>query len=89
MNNQILDQTTAQCYNLPMIRPTKLLSKFESQQLATPISVPARIALMEAMYWHAVELGAFPLQDPLAGIEHDIERTRKIHTVRSTVKSPS
>lgn len=36
--------------------------------------------IFEALYLEARALGIFPLDDPLDGIEHDVRRTRSLHT---------
>ncbi len=42
------------------------------------------IRLVEAMYEEAVELGAFPPQDKLSGIDIDIKIARAINSVSRT-----
>jgi len=71
-----------------MLRRRPLLKEFELQELKKRCSFAQKLRLFEEMFRYAVEIGAFPCADPLSGIEHDIERTRKIHAVR-TVTGPA
>lgn len=42
------------------------------------------LKIVEALYQEAVELGVFPLKDPLEGLEVDIRIAKVINSVQST-----
>ena len=56
-----------------MIRDAEQLREWENEFIASrPADLIANLRLYEAMYEEARRLGAFPLKDPLEGIEHKI-----------------
>jgi hypothetical protein len=61
-----------------MIKNARLVSEFEDELAAREprLSYHEALALYEAMWRHAVELGAFPFSNPLEGIEIDIRVAR-------------
>jgi hypothetical protein len=71
-----------------MIRPHALLKKFERAELSRPLSLQERLGIAAGMYHHACLIGAFPRRDPLEGLDHVIERTRRIHAVKSPSRPP-
>ena len=59
-----------------------------SAELSRPLSMNERLVIAVTMYRHACFMGAFPRRDPLDGLDHVIERTRKIHAVKSPPRPP-
>ncbi len=60
-----------------MIKDPIYLQKLEREFLAKrKVDIHKNLALLDSMYDLARDLGVFPLADPLAGIEKDIEISR-------------
>lgn len=63
-----------------MIRNRSRWEEWERSWIADqPSDFDANLRMLEAMYAHARELGAFPPEDPLAGIEVDIRVARALN----------
>lgn len=68
-----------------MIKNRKILQKFEDEAAKREkVDVLKNMRIVEAMYKEAVLLGAFPLKDPLSGIEIDIKIAKVLNSVSST-----
>ncbi len=69
-----------------MIRRTPLLEDFENEQIRkAPPDYFKNLKIFEALYQEAVNLGVFPLKDPLEGIDVDIRLARALN-VRKTAR---
>ncbi len=64
------------------MRRHRLLIEFEHREMARAPDPADSFRVYEAMVREAVELGVFPLADPLEGIEDDIELARKLKGIR-------
>ncbi len=65
-----------------MIKSAEKFQKFEDELTRKEkADINHNFRLVEAMYKEAVLLGAFPLQDPLDGIEVDIKIAKVINSV--------
>jgi hypothetical protein len=63
-----------------MIRRTRLLDRFERDQIAgEPPDYFRSLAIFEAMWAEAVALGVLPSKDPLEGIEDTIALAKALH----------
>ena len=63
-----------------MIRDAKQLREWENEFIASrPADLTENLRLYEAMYEEARRLGAFPLTDPLEGIEHKIRLAERLN----------
>ena len=68
-----------------MIQDDKKLEMFEKELLRLQKPDPVRnFKIVEALYDEAVALGAFPLKDPLDGIEVDIKIAKAVNSVSKT-----
>ena len=64
-------------------RDWQLLHKFERNLARKERPDPVKnLKLVEAMYEEARQLGVFPLEDPLEGLETDIRIARAVNLVR-------
>jgi hypothetical protein len=67
---------------LVMIKDNSLLEAFEREEIAAEkLSHAEALRLFEAMWRQGMALGVLPLQDPLEGIEVDIEIARILNHV--------
>lgn len=65
-----------------MITNPKLLQEFEREQVRKEkVDRVRNFRMLEAMYQEAVELGIFPLKDPLDGLETDIKIAKVVNSV--------
>ncbi|MFH1941880.1 MAG: hypothetical protein ABIL68_07220 [bacterium] len=65
-----------------MIRNPEKVRRFENELIKNQkADVEKNFKLAEAMYEEAVELGIFPLKDPLEGIEVDIRIAKVVNSV--------
>ena len=67
-----------------MLKRNSLLAAFEKEQMQN--SKPdffRNLRIFEALYEEARQLGVFPLQDPLEGIEVDIRLARALNVQES------
>jgi hypothetical protein len=65
-----------------MIKRTATLEAFERKMLVSEkIDIDERLRLMDSLYREAVAFGAFPLKDPLEGLDVDIKYARVINSV--------
>lgn len=63
-----------------MIKDKKYLEEFEKQLLLTePIDFEKNLEIYEALWQEAVDLGIFPLKDPLDGVEDDIHLAKMLN----------
>ena len=68
-----------------MIQDDKKLEMFEKELMRLQKPDPVRnFQIVEALYEEAVALGAFPLKDPLDGIEVDIKIAKAVNSVSKT-----
>lgn len=68
-----------------MIKNREVLQEFEDETAKREnVDVLKNIRIVEAMYREAVLLDAFPLKDPLSGIEIDIKIAKVLNSVSST-----
>ncbi|MBS1272556.1 MAG: hypothetical protein MAGBODY4_01702 [Candidatus Marinimicrobia bacterium] len=59
--------------------------RYDEEELDIPeLTLEQKLDLMDAMYQLSVELGKFPPEDPLEGIETKIELARIINSVSTT-----
>ena len=64
-----------------MIRDIALWERFEADwQRSTQSDPETNLRLFETLIKHARALGAWPPDDPLEGIEHDIRLARMVNT---------
>jgi hypothetical protein len=83
-------QLTLSLVSCKMIRNAKLLEKFERDQIRK--SKPdyfQNLRIFESLYEEAMHLGIFPLNDPLEGIEVDINLARALNVQRPARKNRS
>ncbi|OQX78626.1 MAG: hypothetical protein B6D56_08490 [Candidatus Omnitrophica bacterium 4484_70.1] len=60
-----------------MIKNQKLLKKFETKLISSQkLSYEENLKIFESMWNFACELKIFPLENPMEGIEKDIELAR-------------
>ena len=59
-----------------MLRRTPRLEDFERQQRRVPLTLEQKLRIFDGLLEEARQLGVFPLQDPLDGIDEDIRRAR-------------
>ena len=65
-----------------MIRRPDLLEEFEDDLVRkTPSNHMQSLRIVEALYEEARQLGAFPPEDPLEGIEVDVRYARAINVL--------
>lgn len=65
-----------------MIKNHKLIEKFEKNLIKTEkIDITRNFQIIDALYFEAVELGIFPLKNPLDGIDNDIRIAKVINSV--------
>ena len=65
-----------------MIKSAERLQKFEDELIRKgKVDITQNFRLVEAMYKEAVLLGAFPMKNPLDGIEIDIKIAKVINSV--------
>jgi len=65
-----------------MIKNHKLIEKFEKNLIKTKkIDITRNFQIIGAMYDEAVELGIFPLKNPLDGIDNDIKIAKVVNHV--------
>jgi hypothetical protein len=68
-----------------MIKNREVLQKFEDKRVKKEkADLLKNIRIVEALYQEAISLGAFPLKDPLSGIEIDIKMAKVLNSVPST-----
>ncbi len=68
-----------------MIRNKEYLEEFENQLLmGETLDLERNLEIYEALWREAVELGVFPLKDPLDGVEDDIRLARMLNRLRPT-----
>ncbi len=66
-----------------MIKNIRRWEEFErSLMVKSPSNVADNMRIFQALYDQAVKLGIFPLQNPLEGLEVDIERSRIFNSIR-------
>ncbi len=66
-----------------MKRSWQVFEKFEQDLIgSTPVDYFANLRIVDELFRQAKAMGVFPLKEPLAGIEIDIERTRIFNSVR-------
>ncbi len=64
-----------------MVRDTVLWNQFESEwQRSQESSLEANLRVFYALIEHARSLGAWPPEDLLEGLEHDIRLSRVVNT---------
>ncbi len=65
-----------------MNTPLKKFDKFESNLIKNEkINITRNFQIIDAMYNEAVELGIFPLKNPLDGIDNDIKIAKVVNHV--------
>jgi hypothetical protein len=65
-----------------MVKDYKKLEIFEKELMKREKPDPVKnFKIVEALYAEAVALGAFPLKDPLDGIEVDIRIAKAVNSV--------
>jgi len=65
-----------------MIKNHKLIEEFEKNLIKTEkIDITRNFQIIDAMYNEAVELGIFPLKNPLDGIDNDIRIAKVVNHV--------
>lgn len=65
-----------------MVKNKEKLQKLEDELIRQEkADVIKNFRLVEAMYEEAVALGAFPMKDPLLGIEVDIQIAKVVNSV--------
>lgn len=70
-----------------MIRNKEYLEEFEKQVLMDEtLDLERSLEIYEALWREAVELGIFPLKDPLDGVEDDIHLAKMLNRLKR--KSP-
>jgi hypothetical protein len=63
-----------------MIRNTKLVEKFEREQIRRrKPDYFLNLRIFESLYEEATHLGIFPLKNPLEGIEADVNLARALN----------
>ncbi len=63
-----------------MIKDKRYLTLFERQLISDEaVDFYKNLEIYEAMWLEAVELGIFPLKDPLDGVEDDIHLARVLN----------
>ena len=68
-----------------MVKDVPELDRFEKELMRLQKPDPVRnFKIVEALYDEAVALGAFPLKDPLDGIEVDIKIAKAVNGVSKT-----
>jgi hypothetical protein len=68
-----------------MIRHPERVRQFEEAMVRESRTTFAdNLALFEAMWVHAANLGVMPMADPLGGIEVDVRLARALHVHGST-----
>jgi len=67
-----------------MIKNSERLREFEMREMASVRpDYFHNLAIFEALYREAVDLGILPLKDPLAGLEEKTAFIRSIHVQRA------
>jgi hypothetical protein len=66
-----------------MLRRTARWDAFERDWRRRPVDYRRNLRVYEALWREARALGKLPPEDPLDGIEDDIRRTRRLHSVRT------
>jgi hypothetical protein len=67
---------------LEMIKNRKLLERFEAELARKQRkNLKRNLKILDGLYAEAVALGAFPLRDPLDGIETDIKVAKAVNRV--------
>ncbi|MFH0922286.1 MAG: hypothetical protein V1913_18225 [Fibrobacterota bacterium] len=67
-----------------MLRNPEFLREFEMREIASQRPDYFRnLAMFEALYREAVNLGVLPEKDPLAGMEEKISYIRSLHVQRA------
>ncbi len=65
-----------------MVKNSELIEKFEKSLIKTEkIDITRNFQIMDEMYNEAVELGIFPLKNPLDGIDNDIRIAKVVNHV--------
>jgi hypothetical protein len=73
-----------------MIRNANLLKKFETEQIQRrKPDYFQNLRIFESLYNEAINLGIFPLKDPLEGIEVDIALAKALNVRRVARKTRS
>jgi hypothetical protein len=68
-----------------MIKNSKMLETFEKGLIRKEeVDVLRNFRILDAMYEEAVALGAFPLKDPLEGLEVDLRIAKVVNHVSGT-----
>jgi len=66
-----------------MIKNNKKIEKFERELIRKEkTNIKKNLQLVDAMYREAVEMGVFPLKDPLDGIEVVIKIAKVVNSVQ-------
>lgn len=66
-----------------MIKNNKKIEKFERELIRKEkTNIKKNLQLIDAMYREAVEMGVFPLKDPLDGIEVVIKIAKVVNSVQ-------
>lgn len=69
--------------DLAMIKNNKKIEKFERELIRKEkTNIKKNLQLVDAMYREAVEMGVFPLKDPLDGIEVVIKIAKVVNSVQ-------
>jgi predicted transcriptional regulator YheO len=70
-----------------MIKNPDYLKRFEKELIKnSKVDIEKNFQIVEALYKEAVELGIFPLKDPLLGLETKIKIAKVINSVQPTSK---
>ncbi|HMD97739.1 MAG TPA: hypothetical protein VKM93_10485 [Terriglobia bacterium] len=65
-----------------MVKDRVFWEAWEAQYIANePVDFQRNLRLMNAMYEHARSMGAFPLKNPLSGLEDKIRLGRMINSL--------
>jgi len=73
-----------------MIRDRAFWESWEAKNiLGQPPDFPRNLRLLEAMYAHALSLGAFPVREPLAGLETRTHVARVVNVRTGSGKNRS
>ena len=64
-----------------MLRDSAEFNRFEIELIKEKSNIDNNFRIVDAMYDEAVELGIFPIKDPLEGIDTDIKVERAVNSV--------
>jgi hypothetical protein len=73
-----------------MVRNADILHKFERELIRKErVDVQANFRIIDALYQEAVSLGAFPLKNPMDGLETVIKVAKVVNSVPGTPRPHS